>query len=188
MFWFVYKINSENFGHNHKPLLQQHWHCHIVTICPSKFSQYYTSSDNHSVASKCHKVVKLYMPYRGKKIVTTCSQNLLYVSSVIKMWYFRSVLWLVNFLSQMKNKTAVLSFAFCEDLISVFAVRGLFLPETDIWSSFRVTHKSSFQTCFSQNSLFALRPFWQLAFGSQFSNHPVVLFETIFHDTSILRK
>ncbi len=57
-----------------------------------------------------------------QKIVTTCSQNLRYVTSVTKMWQFCFLPWLVDFLSQMQNKTAVLPFTFCDNLISVFAV------------------------------------------------------------------
>ncbi len=60
-----------------------------------------------------------------QKIVTTCSQNLLYVTSVTKMWHSCSLLRLVDFLSQMENKTTVLLFTFCDNLMSIFAVRIL---------------------------------------------------------------
>ncbi len=53
----------------------------------------------YNVAENCHSVAKT---------VTTCCQNLLYGTSVTKMWHFCSLLWLVDFLSQMENKTAVL--------------------------------------------------------------------------------
>ncbi len=112
---------------------QQYWHCYIVTIYPFKLSQYYTLVDSHNVALKCHKVAKLYMLPCGKiiyatmwqKIVTTYSHNLLYVTSVTKMWHFCSLLWLVDFLSQREKKTAVLQFTFYDTLISIFAVWGV---------------------------------------------------------------
>ncbi len=59
MFWFVYKINSENFWVQPQTPLQQHWHCNIVTICPFKLSRYYTLGDSHNVALKYHKVLKI---------------------------------------------------------------------------------------------------------------------------------
>ncbi len=50
-----------------------HWHCHIVTICPFKLSQYYTLADRHNVALKCHKMAKILHATMWRKIVTTCS-------------------------------------------------------------------------------------------------------------------
>ncbi len=74
IFWFVYKINSENFGGlTPKPSLHQHWHRHMVTIYPFKLSQYYTLTDSHNVALKCHEVAKILHATMWQKIITTCS-------------------------------------------------------------------------------------------------------------------
>ncbi len=76
-----------------------------------------------------------------QKIVTTCSQHLLYATSVTKMWHFCSLLWLIDFLSSMENKIVVLPFTFCDNLISIFAVReapslDLFLQPVAIFGNY----------------------------------------------------
>ncbi len=56
-------------GFNPNPPLQEHWHCHMVTICPSKLSQYYTLADSHNVALECHKLAKILHATMWRKIV-----------------------------------------------------------------------------------------------------------------------
>ncbi len=86
-----------------------------------KLSQQAARIYGHNVALKCHKLAKLHARM-WQKIVTICSQNSLYVTSVIKMWHFCSLFWSVDFLSQIENRTTVLPFTFCDNLISAFIV------------------------------------------------------------------
>ncbi len=98
MLWFEYKINSENLGDltpDPRATTLALSNCNnlyfkIVTIL-------YIARDSHNVALKFHEVAKSLHATMWQKIVTTCSQNSLYVASVTKMWHFCSLLWLVNF-------------------------------------------------------------------------------------------
>ncbi len=99
MFQLIYKISSEDFGSSTpNPPLQHYWLCHTATICPFKLCHtVILCQKSQNVALKCHKVAKFYMLQCGRKIVTTCSQNLLNVTFMTKMWHRHSLLWLVHF-------------------------------------------------------------------------------------------
>ncbi len=70
--------------------MQQHWHCHIVTICP-----FYVVAD----MADSHNVAKLYMlQLKLQKIVTTCSQNLRpWNFAARKYVHWKKILWRINF-------------------------------------------------------------------------------------------
>ncbi len=60
------------------------WQKFYKLQCGRKLSQHAARIYYHNVALKCHKVAKLYNVTMWQNIVTTCSQNLLYVTSVTK--------------------------------------------------------------------------------------------------------